>query len=434
MLFGNAAERYAVLGLLFVGDKMKRYSIFNILRNSMSYHDDWQRVWRSPEPKPEYDVIIIGGGGHGLGAAYYLAKEHGITNVAVLEMGYIGSGNSGRNTMTIRSNMLREVSVPFHDYSIELYKGLSEALNYNIMFSQRGMVSFIQSAGATRQALRRANTMHIYGADYQVLNLEEVKRIVPIFENQPNARFPIFGGVYQPRAAMARHDAIVWGFARMADAHGVDVIQKCEVTGISRDGGRVTGVETTRGPIRAKKVGMAVAGHGSVVAAMAGLRLPIITHPLQAWVSTPVKPILDTIVVLGAYGGYLMQSDKGELVIGGAEDPYPSYAQRGALFVQETTNAGMLEAFPIFKRMKLLRQWGGRLDTTHDGTPIISKTPIEGFTIDVAGYGGFKTTPVAAMTHAHLIATGEPHELARGLTLDRFETGKLVFEGGMGVR
>ena len=413
---------------------MKRYSIFSLLRNSMSYQEDWQHAWRSPEPKPEYDVIIIGGGGHGLGAAYYLAKDHGITNVAVLEMGWIGGGNSGRNTMTIRSNYIRDVSVPFHDYSIELYKGLSKALNYNIMFSQRGMISLIQSAGATRSALRYANTMHIYGADYQVLNLDEVKRIVPILENQPNARMPVFGGVYQPRAAMARHDAIVWGFARMADSHGIDVIQNCEVIGINRDGGGVTGVETTRGPIRARKIGMAVAGHGSVVAAMVGLRLPIKTVPLQAWVSTPVKPILNTIVGGGAFGAWVMQSDKGELVIVGETDPYPSYAQRGALPVQESVNAGMLEVFPIFKRMKLMRQWAGRLDTTHDNSPIISSTPVEGFTIDVAGSGGFKTTPVAAKTHAHLIATGEPHDLALGLGLDRFEKGQLVIEGGTGAR
>ncbi len=413
---------------------MKRYSIFSILRNSISYQADWQLVWRYPEPKPEYDVIIIGGGGHGLGAAYYLAKDHGITNVAVLEMGWIGSGNSGRNTMTIRSNFIRDVSVPFHDYSIELYKGLSNALNYNIMFSQRGMISFIQSAADTHEAMRYANTMQIYGADYKVLNLEEVKRIVPILENQPNARLPVFGGVYQPRAAMARRDAVVWGYARMADAHGVDIIQNCAVTGINRDGGRVTGVETTRGPIRARKIGMAVAGHGSVVAAMAGLRLPIITQTLQAWVSTPVKPILNTIVGGGAYGAWLMQSDKGELVIVGAEDTYRSYAQRGTLPIQESANAAMLEFFPIFKRMKLLRQWGGRLEVTHDNTPIISKTPVEGFTIDIAGYGGFKSTPIAAKTHAHLIATGAPHELTRGLGLDRFEKGQLVLEGGIGAR
>ena len=413
---------------------MKRYSIFSILRNAMAYHDGWERAWRSPEPRPEYDAIIIGGGGHGLAAAHYLAEDHGVTNVAVLEKGWLGGGNTGRNTMTIRSNYIRDVSVPFHDLSIELYAGLSRALNYNIMFSQRGSLRLIQGAREARQAIRRVHTMHVYGADYRMLSLDEVKRIVPILVNAPDARLPVVGGVYQPRAGMARHDAVAWGFARMADARGVHIIQNCEVTGITREGTRVTGVETTKGPIRAKKVGMAVAGHGSVVAGMVGLRLPVETLPLQAFVSEPIKPILNTIVNCGGYGAYLMQSDRGELVIGGAADPYPSYQQRGTFQITEQVVAGMCEVFPIFKRLKFMRQWAGMIDNVYDSSPIISKTPVEGFTIDVAGAGGFKTTPVAAKMHAHLIATGEPHEMIQGLGLDRFERGALVLESGVGSR
>ena len=413
---------------------MKRYSIFGILRNAIAYHDGWERTWRSLEPRPEYDVIIIGGGGHGLGAAHYLAEDHGITNVAVVEKGWLGGGNTGRNTMTIRSNYIRDVSVPFHDLSIELYAGLSKSLNYNIMFSQRGSLRLIQGAREARQAIRRVHTMHVYGADYRELSLDEVKRIVPILVNAPDARLPVVGGVYQPRAGMARHDAVAWGFARMADARGVHILQNCEVTGITREGARVTGVETTKGPIRTRKIGMAVAGHGGVVAAMVGLRLPVETLPLQAFVSDPVKPILNTIVNCGGYGAYLMQSDRGELVIGGAADPYPSYQQRGTFQITEQVVAGMCEVFPIFKRLKFMRQWAGMIDNVYDSSPIISKTPVEGFTIDVAGAGGFKTTPVAAKMHAHLIATGEPHEMIQGLGLDRFERGALVLESGVGSR
>ena len=411
---------------------MQRYSIFSLIRNAFSYHKNWQKVWRSPEPKREYDVIIIGGGGHGLGAAHYLAKEHGVTNVAVLEKGWLGGGNTGRNTMTVRSNFLREASVPFHEHSLDLYHGLSKELNYNLMVGERGMITFIQSSAVNRIALQMANTMHIYGAEYRMLSLDEVKRRLPIFDPPEDTRLPIVGAVYQPRATMVRHDAVAWGFARSADSRGVDIIQNCEVTGIRRDGARVTGVETTRGFIGAKKVGMAVAGHGSVVAAMAGLRLPIVTQPLQAWVSEPIKPILDEIVVIRAYHGtYLMQSDKGEIVIGQGCDPYPSYGQRGTFpIIEDATNA-VLEVFPRFKRLKLLRHWAGMLDMTYDGSPIISKTDIQGFYIDVAGSGGFKTTPAAARTFAHLIARDEPHELTKDLGLDRFSKGRLVPEGGV---
>ena len=411
---------------------MQRYSVFSLLRNSLSYHEHWQQAWRSPEPKRQYDVVIIGGGGHGLGAAHYLAKDHGIANVAVLEKGWLGGGNTGRNTMTVRSNFLREASVPFHEESLALYHGLSKELNYNLMVGKRGMISLLQSSGASRIATQMANTMHIYGARYEMMSLDEIKRRLPVFEPPADTRMPIVGGVYQPDATMVRHDAVAWGFARSADSRGVDIIQNCEVTAILRDNRGITGVETTRGMIKTKKVGMAVAGHGSVVAAMAGLRLPIVTQPLQAWVSEPIKPVLDEIVVIRNYfGTYLMQSDKGEIVIGQGCDPYSSYAQRGTFPIIENASSAMLEIFPRFKRLKLLRHWAGMLDMTYDGSPIISKTDIPGFYIDVAGSGGFKTTPVAAKTHAHLIATDQPHDLTRDLGLTRFGTGHLVVEGGV---
>ena len=389
-------------------------------------------MWRSPDPKHEYEVVIIGGGGHGLGAAYFLAKEHGITNVAVLEKGWLGGGNTGRNTMTVRSNFLREDSVPFHEMSLDLYHQLSQDLNYNLMVSQRGMITFIQSSAANRIALQMANTMHIYGAEYRMLTLDEVKQRIPIFDPSPNMRLPIRGGVYQPRASMVRHDAVAWGFARAADARGVDIIQNWEVTGIQQKQGAVTAVETSRGVIKAKKIGMAVAGHGSVVASMVGQRLPITTQPLQAWVSEPVKPVLNEIVVIRSYyGTYLMQSDKGEIVVGQGCAPYPSYAQRGTFPIIEDATTSMLEVFPSFGRLKLLRHWAGMLDIPYDGSPIISKTNTRGFYIDVAGSGGFKTTPAAAKTFAHLIANDAPHPLAEKLGLDRFSSGRLVLEGGV---
>ena len=331
-----------------------------------------------------------------------------------LDKGWLGGGNTARNTMTIRSNYIRPPSVPFHEGSMALYRELSRELNYNLMVGRRGMISFLQSSAAARTAARMANTMHVYGAKYELIDVEEIKRRLPIFRPPPRPRLEVLGGVCQPDAMMARHDAVAWGFARMADAHGVDIIQNCEVTGIRRDGGRVTGVETARGVIEAGKVGMAVAGHGAVVAAMAGLRLPIEVQPLQAWVSEPVKPVLDEILVFSGYGCYMMQSDKGELVIGGPTDPYPSYAQRGTFRTIEQVTSAVLEMFPIFARMKLLRHWAGMLDIVYDGSPVISKTPLRNFYVDVAGAGGFKTTPMAARMHAWLIAKDEPHELNQG--------------------
>lgn len=413
------------------GPSLQRYSAVALARNAMGHHENWQRLWRSPDPKRAYDAVIIGGGGHGLGAAYFLAKEHGMTNIAVLEKGWLGGGNTARNTMTIRSNYVRAPSVPFHEESMALYRQLSRDLNYNLMVSRRGMVVFLQSSATARTAARMANTMHLFGARYDFLDHAALKRKVPIWNPPARPRMEVFGGVHAPDAMLARHDAVAWGFARMADAHGVDIIQNCEVLGIERDGNRVTGVQTTRGFIKSPKVGMAVAGHGSHVAAMAGIRLPIETQPLQAWVSEPMKPVLDPILLFSGYGAYMMQSDKGELVIGGPTDPYPSYGQRGAWSTIEQVTNVVLEMFPIFKRAKLLRHWAGMLDIVYDGSPIISLTPVDGFTVDVAGAGGFKTTPMAARMHAWLIAKGEPHPRIEKLGLDRFATGQVVVEGGV---
>ena len=406
-----------------------KYSVFSLARNSVSHHQRWPKAWRSPAPKREYDVIIIGGGGHGLGAAYYLAKDHGIRNVAVLEKGWLGSGNTARNTMTIRDNYVWGPSVMLHRESMKLWKSLGRELNYNVMLHERGMITFLQSAAGVSHAVRMANMMGIFDSDYTLLSLDELRRKVPNFRD--TQRMPIVGAVYHKKIAMARHDAVAWGYARAADERGVDIVQNCEVTGILRNNGRVTGVETSRGTIKAKKVGMAVAGHSSVVAAMAGMRLPVETWCLQAFVSTPVKPVLNEIFVVDGFHNYFMQSDRGELVMGGIPDPYPSYAQRGTPQVVEHVLEGMLDVFPHFSRMKLLRQWGGALDITYDNSPIISKTDVEGFYIDVAGSGGFKTTPIAAKMHADLIANDRPHPLIESFGLDRFHSGRLVIEGGV---
>jgi len=408
---------------------MSSYSIISLVRNSFNRHQGWDQAWRSPDPKPEYDVVIIGGGGHGLGAAYYLARDHGINKVAVLEKGWLGGGNTARNTMTIRDNYVRAPSLPLHRESMKLWRGLSRELNYNIMHHERGMITLLQSEGDLAHAKRMANTMDVFGEEYQILTLEQARRKLPSFINPP--RMPIIAAVYHPRFAIARHDAVAWGYARAADMRGVDIIQNCEVTNILRNGNKVTGVETSHGVIKAPKVGMAVAGNSSVVAGLAGIRLPVETWPLQAFVSTPIKPVLDPIVVLSGYYCYFMQSDKGELVMGGVTDHYPSYAQRGSPKTVEEVIAGLSEVFPRFKRMQLMRQWAGMLDITHDNSPIISKTDLEGFYIDVAGSGGFKTTPIAAKMHADLIANDRPHPLIEEFGLGRFMRGHHIIEGGV---
>ena len=406
-----------------------RYSFTRLLREAVAGHERWPQAWRSPDPKPEYDVVIIGGGGHGLGAAYYLAKDHGITDVAVLEKGWIGGGNTARNTMTIRDNYLRGPSVILHRESMKLWRGLGRELNFNIMLHERGMITFLQSGAQLAEAKRMADTMNVFGSPYRMLDKRELRRRVPAYVDSP--RMPIQGAVYHPKVAMARHDAVAWGYARAADFRGIDILQNCEVTGILRDGPRVAGVVTNQGVIGARRVGMAVAGHGSVVARMAGVELPVETWPLQAFVSTPLKPVLDEIFVVAGFHNYFMQSDKGELVAGGVTDPYPSYAQRGTPTIVENVIAGMVEVFPMFARVELMRQWAGMLDITYDNSPIISATPVEGFTIDVAGSGGWKTTPIAAKLHASLIATGRPDPLIQPFGLDRFAHGRLIREGGV---
>ncbi|KEZ79128.1 sarcosine oxidase subunit beta family protein [Salinisphaera hydrothermalis] len=408
-----------------------RYSIFSLARNALSHHEKWDRAWRSPEPQPAYDVIIIGAGGHGLATAYYLAKEHGITNVAVVEKGWLGGGNTARNTTIVRSNYLYDESAHLFEKSLKLWEGLSQELNYNVMFSQRGVYNLGHTLQEMRDIHRRVNANRLNGIDSEVVDARQIKQEVPIINTSPDARYPILGASLQRRAGTARHDGVAWGYARAADARGVDIIENCEVTNILRDGGRVTGVETTRGTIKAKKVGIVVAGHSGVLADMAGFRLPVESHPLQALVSEPVKPVLDTVIMSNAVHGYISQSDKGELVIGAGIDSYNGYGQRGSFNIIEETIAAIKEMFPMFSRMRMLRHWGGIVDTTPDATPIIGKTPVDNLFINCGwGTGGFKATPGSGWVFAHTLATGEPHPINAPFSLDRYTTGYLVDEHG----
>ena len=410
---------------------MKKYSIFSLARNALSHHEKWQEAWRSPEPKAAYDVVIIGAGGHGLATAYYLAKEHGITNVAVVEKGWLGGGNTARNTTIVRSNYLYDESAHLFEKSLKLWEGLSQELNYNLMFSQRGVYNLGHTLQEMRDIHRRVNANRLNGIDSEVVYADDIKRAVPHINTAPDARYPILGGSFQARAGTARHDGVAWGYARAADARGVDIIENCEVTGFTREDGRVTGVETTRGTIRAGKVGIVVAGHSGVLAEMAGFRLPVESHPLQALVSEPVKPVLDTVIMSNAVHGYVSQSDKGELVIGAGIDGYIGYGQRGGLNIIEDQLAAIKELFPIFSRMRMLRHWAGIVDTTPDATPIIGKTPVDNLFINCGwGTGGFKATPGSGWVFAHTLATGEPHAINAPFALDRYTTGYLVDEHG----
>jgi heterotetrameric sarcosine oxidase beta subunit len=411
-----------------------RYSAFSILSQALRGNRGWQPVWREPEPKAYYDVIIVGGGGHGLATAYYLAKNHGLTNIAVVEKGWLGSGNVGRNTTIIRSNYLLPGNIPFYEHAMKLWEGLERDLNYNAMVSQRGIVNLYHSDAQRDGYARRGNAMRMHGVDAELLDRDGVKTLLP-FLDFDNARFPIQGGLVQRRGGTARHDAVAWGYARAADQRGVDLIQNCEVTGIRIEAGRVTGVDTTRGFIGARKVGLAVAGNTSRLAAMAGLRLPIESHVLQAFVTEGLKPVIDTVMTFGAGHFYVSQSDKGGLVFGGDIDGYNSYAQRGNLPVIEDVMEGAMAVWPGLGRIRVLRHWGGIMDMSMDGSPIIDRTPVDGLYLNGGWcYGGFKATPASGDCFAHLIARDELHPVASAYRLDRFASGAVIDEKGVGAQ
>ena len=406
-----------------------RYSFLSLLGNALTGHQGWRPAWRDAAPKSSYDVVIVGAGGHGLATAYYLAKNHGITNVAVLEKGWLGGGNTGRNTTVVRSNYLWDDSAHLYEHSLKLWEGLSQDLNFNVMFSQRGVCFLAQTRHEIREMTRRVNALRLNGIDSEMLTPEQLKREVPILNIAPDIRYPILGGMVQRRGGTARHDAVAWGFARAADARGVDIIQNCAVTGIRREGGKAVGVETTRGVIAAKKIGVVAAGHVGVVLGMAGLRIPIESYPLQAMVSEPIKPVLDTVVMSGMVHVYVSQSDKGELVIGASRDNYNSYAQRGSLPIVEDQLAALKELFPIVSRLRLMRQWAGIVDCAPDASPIIGLTPLDGLYVNCGwGTGGFKATPGSGWVFAHTIARGEPHPLNAAFSLSRFSAGRLIDE------
>ena len=411
-----------------------KFSALNIFKEALTGHKNWKPHWRTPEPKPAYDIIIVGGGGHGLSTAYYLSSVYGFNNVAVIEKGYLGSGNIGRNTTIIRSNYLLDGNEPFYEMSLKLWEGLEQDFNYNAMVSQRGVLNLFHSDSQRDAYARRGNAMIMHGADAELLDQDGVRKLYPNL-NFDNARFPIMGGLLQKRGGSVRHDAVAWGYARGADSRGVDIIQNCEVTGFVMKNGVCTGVETTKGTIMAKKVGVAAAGSTSKVMEKAGMRLPIESHILQAFVSEGLKPIIPGVVTYGMGHFYLSQSDKGGLVFGGDLDAYNSYAQRGNLPMVEHVCEGGMSMIPMIGKAKILRMWGGIMDMSMDGSPFIDKTHIDGLYLNAGWcYGGFKATPASGYCFAHLLATDQMHENATAFRLDRFKTGKVIDELGNGAQ
>ena len=411
-----------------------RYSIWSIINQALTGNKGWSPVWRETNPKVHYDIVIIGGGGHGLATAYYLASHYGISNVAILEKGWIGSGNIGRNTTIVRSNYLLDGNESFYEQSLKMWETLEQDLNYNVMMSQRGIINLYHSDAQRDAFIRRGNAMRLNGADAKLLNQDHLQKMCPFLDFE-NARFPIMGGLLQERAGTARHDAVAWGYARAADQRGVDIIQNCEVTDFVIKDGACTGVETSCGRINADKIGVAVAGSTSVVMAKAGLRLPIESHVLQAFVSEGLKPLIPGVITFGAGHFYISQSNKGGLVFGGDIDGYNSYAQRGNMPVFEDVCEGGMAIMPMIGRARVLRNWGGIMDMSMDGSPIIDKTPIDQLYLNAGWcYGGFKATPASGLCFAHLLALGEPHKVATKLRLDRFKHGAMLDERGAGAQ
>ena len=410
---------------------MSKYSALSLIRHAFSNNKNWQLAIKDAEPKKSYDAIIVGGGGHGLASAYYLAKNHNLKNIAVVEKGWIGGGNTARNTTIVRSNYLWTEASLLYEKSLKLWEGLSQDLNFNVMFSQRGVYNLGHTLQDMRDIERRVSANKLNGIDAEVVDAKQIKKNIPSINTSTSARYPILGASLQRRAGVARHDAVAWGYARAAAQLGVDIIQQCEVTGILKSNNQVYGLETSKGRIESNKIGLVVAGHASVLADKADLRLPLESHPLQAYVSEPLKPVLDTVVMSNAVHGYISQSDKGELVIGAGIDPYIGYGQKGSFCTIEHCMQAIMELFPCFSRVRMLRQWGGIVDVSPDACPIISKTPIEGLYINCGwGTGGFKATPGSGWVFAHTLANNEAHQLNAPFSLDRFSSGALIDEHG----